>query len=422
VTPVSSPGVGEGSALARCTDDAGDFLDVDWGRRARVCVGSDRTGFDDLLTLDGVDRALTTTALRTPFFRLVRAGERIPPSAYTRSGRAGSQPVEGIVDPVEVTSLFEQGATIVLQAMHRWSEPVARFCRDLEVELGFPCQVNAYVTPAGAQGLDLHHDPHDVFVLQAFGRKRWEVHAAPGEMPRPPLFADVGAGDTIYMPAGTAHAASTQDQVSGHLTVGVHVAPWRDAVTGAWASIIEHEPSLAESLPAGWHRRDPDELAKELGERLHVVADRLLDLDGAGVMQRRADRFLSSRAPLARGTIADRAAPPILDDTSVVVRRPGAICVMRLSEGSLVLLLGDRRLRMPAWLEPAVRRLVDDSPVTVGELAGVLSDPGSRLVLVRRLIAEGLLQVDARRAAAPGDNLRAGSDPVRPTDIGPGDA
>ena len=165
----------------RCIDDVADFLDVDWGRRARVCAGPDRAGFDDLLTLDGVDRALTTTALRTPFFRLVRAGERIAPSAYTRSGRAGSRPVDGIVDPVAVASLFEQGATIVLQAMHRWSEPVARFCRELEVELGFPCQVNAYVTPAGAQGLDLHHDPHDVFVLQAFGRKRWEVHAAPGE-------------------------------------------------------------------------------------------------------------------------------------------------------------------------------------------------------------------------------------------------
>ena len=412
MTPTSSERFGEGSALARCIDDVAGFLDVDWGRRARVCVARERAAdFSDLLTLDGVDRALTTTALRTPFFRLVRAGERIPPSAYTRSGRAGSRPVAGIVDPVAVASLFEQGATIVLQAMHRWSEPVARFCRDLEVELGFPCQVNAYVTPAGAQGLELHHDPHDVFVLQAFGRKRWEVHGAPGEAPRAPWDAEVGAGDTIYMPTGTPHAASAQDQVSGHLTVGVHVAAWRDAVAGAWSSVLEHEPSLAEALPAGWHRRDPDELAKELGERLHAVADRLLDVDGAGLMQQRADRFLSSRGPSARGTIVDRAAPPIVDDNSVVARRPGAICVMRLTEGSLVLLLGDRRMRMPEWLEPAVRRLADDRPVRVGDLADVVPDPGSRLVLVRRLIAEGLLRAEPV----------AGRDPARSSDPGFGD-
>jgi bifunctional lysine-specific demethylase and histidyl-hydroxylase NO66 len=388
VTPAS----GEGSALARCTDDVADFLDVDWGRRARVCAGRERADFSDLLTLDGVDRALTTTALRTPFFRLVRVGERIEAAAYTRSGRAGSRPVTGIVDPVAVASLFEQGATIVLQAMHRWSEPVARFCRDLEVELGFPCQVNAYITPAGAQGLELHHDPHDVFVLQAFGRKRWQVHAAPREDPRAPRDAEVGAGDTIYMPAGTPHAAFAQDQVSGHLTVGVHVAAWRDAVAGAWASALERESSLDEALPAGWHRRDPDELAKELGERLHAAADRLLEVDGGALMQRRADRFLSSRGPLARGSIVDRAAPSTINDATMVVRRPGAICVMRLTEGSLVLLLGDRRMRLPAWLEPAVRRLADEGPVTVGDLADVVPDPASRLVLVRRLIAEGLLR------------------------------
>ena len=395
MTPASSTGFDEEPALARCVDDVADFFGVDWGRRARICLGPERTGFEDLLTLDGVDRALTTTALRTPFFRLVRAGERIAPSAYTRAGRAGSRPVAGIVDPVAVASLFEQGATIVLQAMHRWSEPVARFCRDLEVELGFPCQVNAYVTPTGAQGLELHHDPHDVFVLQAFGRKRWEVHAAPGEAPRPPLHADVGAGDTIYMPAGTPHAASAQDQVSGHLTVGVHVAAWRDAVAGAWASVVEHEPSLVAALPPGWHRRDPDVLAKELGEKLHAVADRLVGLDGADLMQQRADRFLSTRGSLARGSIADRAAPTIIGDASVVVRRPGAVCEIRRTPDSLVVLLGDRRLRMPVWLEPAVRRLSSEGAVTVADLADVVPDPESRLVLVRRLIAEGLLRVDS---------------------------
>ncbi len=63
--------------------------------------------------------------------------------------------------------------------------------------------MNAYITPPGAQGLALHADPHDVFVLQAFGRKHWEVHAAPGEPEREPLDADVGPGDCIYMPTGT---------------------------------------------------------------------------------------------------------------------------------------------------------------------------------------------------------------------------
>ena len=170
---------------------------------------------------------LSTTSLRTPAFRLVKAGEQIPESAYTRSGTTGSKPVTGMADPARAFELFRNGATIVFQGLHRYHEPVTRFCRDLEVELGHPCQVNAYVTPAGAQALELHDDPHDVFVLQAFGRKSWEVHAAPGEDVREPIRAEIAPGDCIYMPTGTPHAASTQRSLSGHLTVGVHIVAWR---------------------------------------------------------------------------------------------------------------------------------------------------------------------------------------------------
>ena len=56
----------------------------------------------------------------------------------------------------------------------------------------------------------------------------------------------------------------------------------------------------------------------------------------------------------------------------------------------LQLVLGDRRLTMPAALEPAVRRLLDGEPHRVGDLADLLDAP-SRRVLVRRLVREGIL-------------------------------
>ena len=208
-------------------------------------------GFQDLLTLDDVDRILTTTSLRTPSFRLVKAGEQIPESSYTRSGRTGSKPVSGMADPARIAALFDDGATIVLQGLHRNWEPVAAFTRALELQLGHPCQVNAYITPPGAQGLALHADPHDVFVLQAFGRKHWEVHAAPGEQARDPLEADLGPGDCIYMPTGTPHAATTGDVLSGHLTVGVHVVTWSDVLADVWRSLAD-DPALDEAIPVGW--------------------------------------------------------------------------------------------------------------------------------------------------------------------------
>jgi bifunctional lysine-specific demethylase and histidyl-hydroxylase NO66 len=380
--------------LERCTGDPRAFFTDAWGRRALVRPGAEPGGFADLLTLDDVDRFLTTTALRTPFFRLVEAGEQIPESAYTRAGRTGSREVQGIADPARVAALFERGATIVLQGLHRWSEPVARFCRDLELELGHPCQVNAYVTPPGAQGLDLHEDPHDVFVLQAFGRKRWEVHTAPREEPRAPLDAEIGAGDTIYMPAGKPHAARAQAVLSGHLTVGVHVATWREVVTGVVGRALAGRD---DPVAAGW-TEDTEAFAKELEGRLETVRSLLGEVDARREAEDRRERFLSNRAQIARGTVAERSAPPVITDETVVRHRPGAVCELRRRDDLLVALLGDRRLEMPAWLEPAMRRIAAaPGGFAVRELAGKLPDSAGRALLVRRLIRESLLTAAGER-------------------------
>lgn len=384
------------SALARCTPDPDAFLRDTWGRRAEVATGRPRAGFTDLLSLDDVDRFLTSVALRTPYFRLVKAGVRIDEAAYTRSGRTGSRQVGGIADPARIGELFESGATIVLQGLHRWSEPVARFCRDLELELGHPCQVNAYVTPPSAQGLDRHEDPHDVFVLQAFGRKRWEIDLAPGEAERDPLDAPVGPGDTIYLPTGTPHAARAQEELSGHLTIGVHVTPWRDVLAGIVERSLGHERG---AVPAGWlHERAP--AVDDLRRRLSALAERLRDIDPAAEVERRRERFLANRPQLARGTIAERSTPLEVHDGTVVRRRPGSVCELAVRDGVLLVLLGDRRLELPAWLEPAMSRIAglgEGETFTVGALSAEVEGASARAVLVRRLVREGLLSARGGR-------------------------
>jgi cupin superfamily protein len=385
-------GVRPPSALRRATGDADAFLREAWGRRAVFAKAADPEGFGDLLTLDDVDRILSTMSLRTPTFRLVKAGEQIGESSYTRSGRTGSKPVGGMADPARIFELFRRGATIVLQGLHRYWEPVALFVRELELELGHPCQVNAYVTPPGAQGLALHSDPHDVFVLQAFGGKHWEVHAAPGEEPHEPIQAVVSTGDAIYMPKGTPHAAATQETLSGHLTVGVHVASWRDVLAEAWTS-VEADPAFDEPVPAGWHR-DPASFAGALGDRLGAASTALAGADAVALGRARADRFLTTRPPLVRGVLADQLAAGAIDDATVLRRRRGSVCELRPGGGRLTVLLGDRRLHVPGWLEPAMRRIAALSGFAVGDLAGEIGDAESRAVLVRRLVREGLLALE----------------------------
>ena len=49
---------------------------------------------------------------------------------------------------------------------------------------------------------------------------------------------------------------------------------------------------------------------------------------------------------------------------------------------------------MPGWLEPALRHIAASDRFRPRDLAPSIGDPESRLVLIRRLVREGLLVPD----------------------------
>ena len=168
-------------ALQLLSGDAQDFVEKVWASHVHLHQGepADLVG---LLSFDDVDQLLTSTAIRTPAVRVAQDGSVLPASRYTRSGASlAGQPLTGLVDPRKVIDLFEGGATVVLQGLHRYWPPLTTLVAELELALGHPCQANAYLTPPGSQGFAVHSDSHDVFVFQTHGSKQWEVHPAPGD-------------------------------------------------------------------------------------------------------------------------------------------------------------------------------------------------------------------------------------------------
>lgn len=385
-------------ALRRCVGDAAYFGEQVWGRRAMV-RGPGAEGFEDLLSLEDVDHLLSGYGLQTPAFRLVRDGRTLPSSQYTRSARIGGQSMSGIAHPARVFEAFEQGATIVLQGLQRYWPPLTDFCRDLELGLGHRCQVNAYITPPGSQGFHPHADTHDTFILQAFGHKEWRVWPVPGEDEADgdgdaATAVELQPGATVYMPTGTRHSAHTGQSLSGHLTVGIHPTRWRQVMEEALVRLLD-DPALESPLPVGFHRA-PDSVAAEVGDRADALRARLEKLDARQLADDLVAGFLTHRPSLLRGGLGDRVRLAELDDGTRVRRRAGAVCELRgLREGRLRVLLGDRELRVPAWVEPAMREIAwrdAREAFAVRDLAPQL-DTTSRGVLVRRLVREGLLEV-----------------------------
>jgi hypothetical protein len=371
--------------LARLVGDVDRFASTRWGRASVLRPSG--TPFDDLLDVGAIERLLLSSA-RRPSFRLVQDGRTLPPERSTVTVRLGGQRLDDVADLGRIATAVDGGATLVLQGLQRTWLPLAELCRSLERATSHPVQANAYLTPAGAAGLARHHDDHDVLILQVLGSKAWDVD-------------DLGAvttvpGDVLYIPAETRHEASTQDGMSLHLTLGVLRVTHGQVLRRA----LEDLPGLDldRPLPLGYARPERwPELADDLQRTLAGAAAGLQAADPEAVGAREATRARTRRQPLPLGQLAAVLALGDIDGQSVVVRRAdhaASIASELAPDGRIVLDLVDRRLHLPPVTRPALVRLLEAEPVTVDDLPGL--DPGGRLVLVRRLVREGLLVPDDR--------------------------
>jgi lysine-specific demethylase/histidyl-hydroxylase NO66 len=375
-------------ALTLLSGDAQTFLAKVWASRIHL-HRTDPSDLVGLLSLEDVDHLLTSTAIRTPAVRVVQGGSVLPSSRFTRSGTIAGQALTGLVDARKTLGLFDEGATIVLQGLHRYWPPLTALVRDLELQLGHPCQANAYLTPRGSQGFARHSDTHDVFVFQTHGVKQWEVvdvWDGDQETARDVLLEP---GLSMYLPTGTPHSARSEEEVSLHVTLGINRVLWRDLL-GDLVKEALADDEYAEPLPPGY-TDDPEALAEVVRDKVAALAASLGRVDALEVAEQRSTTFARNRPPLVRGALLDLERLPRLTASSRVSLRPWSTVELDEVGDRLILRMADRTLRMPLGVEPAVQELLHPDGVTVSDLP---LDEESALVLVRRLVREGLLRVD----------------------------
>lgn len=365
--------------LARCVRDVEEFADTAWGRRPMLQRGAGP--FDDLLDVASVERMLTDLA-RRPTFRVVRAGTPIPPAEYTMRTRIGGEVVDDVADVDRVLDLLAGGATLVMQGLQRYWAPLAEFCLDVEADVSHPVQANAYLSPpGGASGLAHHADEHDLFALQVAGGKQWDVDGLGQVELRP--------GDVVYIPARTAHAARTTDDHSLHITLGVLSTTYRDVVRRILDGIEADE--LDRPLPLGFVRPDClAELVTGLEYGVHATLEALRKQDLVETAEAERDRRARHARTRHPGRLQLVVQPETLGDSSYVRRCSDARIDVIDDTSTVVLITLDKRLRMPAIAADALHVVAARDWFRVDELPGL--DADDRLVLVRRLVREGVLE------------------------------
>lgn len=386
---------------------AAEFAERYWGSAPLLTRGADLVrDFADLLSPEAVDELLSRRGVRTPFLRMAKGGSVLPAARFTRGGGAGASIGDQVADD-KVLIAMADGATLVLQALHRNWPPLVDFGARLASEIGHPVQINAYVTPAQNQGFAPHYDVHDVFVLQVAGRKRWQIHEPvvtapldnqPWEQVRDDVLARAGAapiidevlepGDALYLPRGTIHAASALGETSIHLTVGIHPIT-RYHLVRQLLELAEQDPRLRTSLPLGVDLADPSVLAGELTATLIDLHDRLDAIPvaevargiGAHLMQRTRPEPL---APLAQLAVADQ-----LTLGSRLRLRRGLRVQLDETGAEVRIILVDRTVPLPADAADAVKRALVGTDFQPAELPGL--DVDDQLAVCRALVREGVL-------------------------------
>jgi bifunctional lysine-specific demethylase and histidyl-hydroxylase NO66 len=394
--PASAPSAspeGDALALTLAPVEASEFLADHWERQPLVVARDDPRRFRHILAPEDVEKLVCETRIRAPGFRLVKEGAQLPLAGYTEdiAWRPGSFSGTPVVE--RVAEELARGATLVLQALHLHWPAAALYCRGLEAALGCPVQANAYLTPATSRGFAVHHDTHDVFVLQVSGRKRWRVYEPLVELPLKqqrwsPRLGDPGApideftleaGQTLYLPRGWPHEATTSDDESLHLTIGLHPTTRMDALRMALDSCAD-DPEFRRSLAADGTL--PEDLLERLAARL----------EPGEVARRARRRFVAGRRPVLHDQLSQVRALDGLAATDPVERRPTVIAELEEAGDASVLVFEGKEIRFPPKAAPAVRAAARTGhPFRAADLPGPLDEAG-RLVLVRRLVREGFLR------------------------------
>jgi len=396
-----------------------EFAQRYWSSAPLLTPAAGTATFADLLSLADIDGLLSARGLRTPFLRMAKNGSVLPAATYTRSGGVGAGIADQVADD-KVLGQLADGATVVLQALHRTWPPLVTFGSALAAELGHPVQINAYITPAQNQGFSAHYDTHDVFVLQVAGTKRWTIHPPVLDDPLPDQSwdqrkAQVAAraaekpiidtlltpGDALYLPRGYLHSAVAQGEVSVHLTVGVHPVTGYDLARELLTAAAS-DPELRRSLPLG---TDPAALVQHVraaARRLAAVVDEAAVTDSVvAAVSRRVDRRLSRET--RPGPI-----PPLAQLTAIGDLRPGTELrtrsglrpALRPTGDRLLLDVIDTTVSWPADTERALRLAISGEVFRPSDLADL--DPDEQLVMARRLLREGIV-VPAQRGLPAGE-------------------
>jgi ribosomal protein L16 Arg81 hydroxylase len=371
-----------------------EFLGSCWGKRHLHLSGWPGK-FSDLMPWSRLNEILEQYRLETPRLRLALEGKILPPEQFMRHGSLSA---------MALAEELRRGATLVVDGVDEFHEPLTELAEALERLFHVRIQVSAYAGWRHSHGFDVHWDDVDVFILQVAGQKRWTVFGptrrqypfrddveTDKEPPRPPLWEDVlQEGDVLYIPRGWWHVAVPLDEPTLHLTVGGRHPTGVDLLS--WL--------VDELRGAEIARMDLPRFASKDERQQHMATlrDALLEAWGPDLLERYFERADGLAMPRPRLNLPWDATPDVLppgDDVRLRLTAPRPLDLhVDPSRGVVIFSCNGKRWEFDEAAELVLRPLATGKQFSVAQLCALARPTISRAGvrdLIRELVVDGLI-------------------------------
>jgi bifunctional lysine-specific demethylase and histidyl-hydroxylase MINA len=259
--------------------------------RMPVHIRGPANKFASVLSRGDVSELLASAASwPARLLRIVVDTQTVDPQEYCHPGRDREGRTAMMVDPERVRDWIALGATVMLAAVDSLVPGLRAVTGAIEQATGGDADTNLYLSLRGRQGFGSHFDRHDVYVLQTYGEKEWQIYQSHFDAPvEHPLFSDLGQtfhethkgevshavtltpGDLLYIPRGWYHDAVASSRISLHLTIGVNEPVGLDLVKILYDRAVQ-DVLFRRAVPRPCNSDALDRHMEDLGARLAEYA------------------------------------------------------------------------------------------------------------------------------------------------------
>jgi ribosomal protein L16 Arg81 hydroxylase len=391
--------------FAELVGDEDEFFTTYFSKRPLFRPGALAGDTREILSIADMDDIVHQEGLRSSLIRMLGqggAGAAGPSLTRRLNLRREGKAYDDALAPEKIYAHFRAGKTLIHGGLNHTRPNLRALCAMLTEKFAAPSEAVAFLTPAGKQGSSPHSDPSDVYVIQLEGTKHWKVWPPSedrrmgedrefdlSDLPQPVLDIILRPGDALYIPYGTPHVATSDQEVSLHVTVVALTRTWSELLLPALAQVLnDHQ----EFWPAPNVADSAGDLVPEMTEKITALIHHLGRLDLAHAL---GGILAAGRAyeGVAQGHyFQEMATVDRIDDDTMVVGVPDSSTYHGMTDGVAMVTIHGNKLKMSGSTATALQVVGATKPFRAADFLKE-DGAGDSVSSVKQLIRLGALRI-----------------------------